>query len=428
MRLKSHDFEAGAAVRGDGPARSLARVAALALALPFALPVALIAAADALCGPALATPSTAPDSATTAGIPALDYAFRFASAITPDPKDRAKAQQLAIDGFAAVGAWDEALQRADAVEGWRRGVVYADLAEGLARVGRRDEAKRLVGKAEAVRAGVDGWQNPRVASRIAAALAAIGETEQARAIAARVASEDPQQYGGATAAAEAAHLAASGDVDAALRQLKDLAGNNDLEVAWARAGAALAIGRRADAPAKSRAKALEEAKTAAGPLPLELRLQTLLGVASAYDDLDRRGDARATLKEAAGLVEALPADDAARVPFLIDLGAAWAAAGAPDRGREALAGAEPLVAKTLVIDQPGLLARLASGWRKIPDAAAARRLDTRALDAAAAMTISRPRALAVAAICRQWGADGVTLDAPTRARLDALLAGLGEPW
>lgn len=415
MGLKARDFEAG---------RSLARAAALALAIP----PALVTAVDAPCGPAFAMSSTVPGAAATAGIPALDYAFRFASAITPDPKDRAKAQQLAIDAFAAAGAWDEALKRADAVEGWRRGVVYADLAEGLARAGRRDEAKRLVGKAEAVRAGVDGWQNPRVASRIAAALAAIGETGQARAMAAKVASEDPQQYGGATAATEAAHLAASGDVDAALRQLRDLAGSNDLEVAWARASAALAIGRRPEAPAKSRAKALEEAKRSAAPLPLELRLQTLFGVASAYDDLDRRGDARASLQEAAGLVEALPAGDAARVPFLIDLGAAWAAAGAPDRGRAALAGAEPLVAKSLVIDQPGLLARLASGWRKLPDAAAAKRLDTRALDAAAAMTISRPRALSVAAICRQWGADGVTLDAPTRARLDALLAGLGEPW
>ncbi|HUD72155.1 MAG TPA: hypothetical protein VMQ62_09350, partial [Dongiaceae bacterium] len=93
-----------------------------------------------------------------------------------------------------------------------------------------------------------------------------------------------------------------------------------------------------------------------------------------------------------------------------------------------LAEVEPLIAGALVIDQPGLLARLASGYRKIPDDAAARRLDARALDAAAAMTISRPRALAIAAICRQWGTDGVALEPPTRARLDTLLAGLGDPW
>jgi len=228
--------------------------------------------------------------------------------------------------------------------------------------------------------------------------------------------------------AEAARLAAAGDVDAALRQLRALEGNDELEVAWARTDGSLVLGRRTDAPERSRIAALREARASAAPLPLERLLEALFGIAAAYDGMERRGDAMEILREASDAVEALPAIDAARIPFLIDLGGAWAAAGATSRGRAALAEAEPLVPQALVIDRPGLLARLASAWRKIPDAPAARRLDQEALAAAAAMTISRPRALAVAAICRQWGTDGVTLDAPTRARLDALLAGLKEPW
>ncbi|HKQ96570.1 MAG TPA: hypothetical protein VJV75_01715 [Candidatus Polarisedimenticolia bacterium] len=370
----------------------------------------------------------ATDRPVGAGVPALDYAFRFASAIVPDPKDRAKAQELAIDAFAATGAWDEAIRRADQVEGWRRGVVYADLAAGLARAGRRDEAKALVDKAETVRVTVEGWQNPRIASHVAVALGALGETEKARSMAAQVASEDPQQYGGATAVHEATRLAGTGDVGAALRQLRSLDGNNELEVIWARVSGSLAIGRRADAPTKSRVAALKEARTAAARLPLERRLEALIGIAATYDSLGRPGPARDVLREAADAVAELPSGDAARIPFLIDLGGAWATAGSADRGRAALESAEPLVARALVIDQPGLYARVASGYRRIPDENEARRLDLKALDSAAAMTISRPRALAIAAICRQWGTDRVALDAPTRARLDGLLVGLGEPW
>jgi tetratricopeptide (TPR) repeat protein len=385
-----------------------------------------------LAGPAVPAPTVAAaavaDSTDHPGLPALDYAFRFASAITPDPKDRAKAQELAVDALAATGAWDEAIRCADQMDGWRRGVVYADLAAGLARVGRRDEAQSLLVRAEAVRVTIDGWQNPRIASRIAAARGELGDADAARALATQVATEDPEQYGGAPAAGEAARLAALGDVDAALRQLQSLEGNDKLEVAWARTSGSLALARRTDAPVKSRMAALKEARVASTPLPLERRLEALFGIATTYDAIGKRGDAKEVLREASDAIEALPPGDAARIPFLIDLGHAWAAAGAADRGRATLASVEPLIAKALVIDQPGLYARLASGYRKIPDETAARRLDTRALDAAAAMTISRPRALAIAAICRQWGTDGVTLEAPTRARLDTLLAGLGDPW
>ena len=100
----------------------------------------------------------------------------------------------------------------------------------------------------------------------------------------------------------------------------------------------------------------------------------------------------------------------------------------PEKAKQALGRAETLVAEALSIDQPGLLARIASGYRRIPDETGARRLDARSLELAGAMPLARPRALAVAAICRQLGHDRVSLDALMRSRLDALLAGLTDPW
>ena len=48
--------------------------------------------------------------------------------------------------------------------------------------------------------------------------------------------------------------------------------------------------------------------------------------------------------------------------------------------------------------------------------------------AAADLTNARPRALAVTAVCRQMGRNGVEPNPETKVRLDALLAGLDDPW
>ena len=96
--------------------------------------------------------STAPE--------ALDWAFRFASAIVSDPKDMGKAQAAVVWDYATLGDWREATDAADRVEGWRRGTSYADLAMALAKAGRKDEARALVEKAERFRQTVDRVAEP----------------------------------------------------------------------------------------------------------------------------------------------------------------------------------------------------------------------------------------------------------------------------
>ena len=377
------------------------------------------------CGAAVPASTIAPDEAALKG---LDYAFRFASAISSDPRDKAKAQELAIGEYMTAGAFDEAAARADQVEGWRRGVVYADLAGALARAGRKDEARAFVRRAESVRVEVEGWQNPRISAHIAEALAVLGDREQAETITARLAENDPVQYTGRAAATESVALAAAGDFDAAMKRLDELDGNDDFDTASWRTNGYLALARREDAPRKGRLAALDAALKSSAILPLPRVVETALEVSGLYAGLDRRRDGRAAVQAALTAIEKADVQTSEEIPYLIEIGRAWAAVGEPEKAKSALARAETLVAEALSIDQPGLLARIASGYRRVPDEATARRLDARSLDLAGAMPLARPRALAVAAICRQLGHDRVPLDRALQTRLDGLLAGLREPW
>ncbi len=73
-------------------------------------------------------------------------------------------------------------------------------------------------------------------------------------------------------------------------------------------------------------------------------------------------------------------------------------------------------------------ADLASGYWVAGDEANAKRLYGRALTRAEALENARPRALAVVEICRSMGREQVPASPETRARLDALYAGLRDPW
>jgi hypothetical protein len=357
----------------------------------------------------------------------LDFAFRFASAIKSDARDRAKAQELALGEYAAAGAIDEAARRAPEIEGWRRGSLYASLATQCARAGRADEARAFIGKAEEVRQNTTGWENPRISAQVAEALALLGETDQSHKITTDLAAADPIQYTGRATATEAVGAAAQGDFAQGMARLRALEANDDLDTAWGRTMGYVALARHPEAPKASRLEALDAARASAVRLPLERRLDGLLQIAPEYVRLGRRGDAKKAIASAAAVV----ADEgqvAEAIPGLIAVGQAWAEIDEPEKARKALQAAEGLVAQALSIDQPGLIERIASAWRRVPDPERAHRLDLKAVDNAAAMRLSRPRAISLSAICRQMGRDGVVPDEALRSRLESLLAGLGEPW
>ena len=358
---------------------------------------------------------------------ALDYAFRFATAIVSDEKDRTRAQEEVVSDYTTAGAFAEARDRALRIEGWRRGTALADLAGALAREGRAVEARELLRAAEEIRKKTGGWQGPRVAAHIAAALALLGEEEQATAMVTGLAAED-RQYSGPAAATAAIGKARRGDLDGALQRLAGLDGDPDMDVAWARTEGYLEIARLAGKDPAIRDRALEAARRSADGLPGWKKAD---GIGRVADVLARQGkveEARAALGEAEAIARSLPPTMPVKVAILADLARIRGATRDTEDARGLLRDAEDCIAATLVIERPALLARVGAAYSGLGDRNEARRLYDRALAEVGNLVNARPRALALVTICRSLGQDGGPLRDPVRARLDHLLAGLKDPW
>ena len=367
-------------------------------------------------------------TASTGTNDALDYAFKFASAIVSDPKDMGKAQEAVVWDLTSARSWREAEATAAHVEGWRRGTAYADLATALAKAGRTDEARRILAKAEQVRTSIEGWQNLRIASHIAAAYAALGDTDKSKALAVAVATEDVQQYGAMSTATIASGLAVKGEFAGASGELDRLKDGKDLDDAWWRTAGYLDVARQKSLTREQRTKAVQAARDAAQNIPGWKKAEALESIADEARKLGLTREAAADLAAAQAILVALPDTMPIKAPLMSNCARAWAALGHTDTARSLLAGAESLAPKVQDIERPMVYANVASSFAAIKDTASAKRLYGLALDQAASLVNARPRALAVVEICRSIGKSGVGLDQPTRSRLDTLYAGLKDPW
>jgi tetratricopeptide (TPR) repeat protein len=359
---------------------------------------------------------------------ALNWAFRFASAIVSDPKDMGKAQAAIVWDYATLGAWRDATTAADRVEGWRRGTSYADLATALAKDGRKDEARTMIAKAERFREAVTGWQNPRIAAHVANAWAALGEVDKAEGLARAVALEDAQQYAGRTVATVASSRAARGDYKGAVAALDGLAAAKDIDDAWWRTVGYLDVARQTSFPRATRAKALAAARTAADSIPTWKKAEALESIADEYRNQLFAKEAREAVAEAERILVALPDTMPIKAPLLSNCARAWGELGKKERARELLNRVEALAPTVQPIERPAVYANAASSFALLGDAASAKRLYGIALDQAGSLVNSRPRALAVVEICRSMGRASVPLDNATRGRLDTLYSGLKDPW
>lgn len=394
------------------PVRKRARHAIRLIAIPLVMVVA-VAHASTL---------------TTSSRDALEYAFKFASAIVSDPKDMGKAQAAVVWDLSTSGAWRDAESLADKVEGWRRGTAYADLATALAKAGRADEARRIVAKAEAFRPTIDGWQNLRIASHIAAAYAALGETDKAKTLAVAVATEDAQQYGGMSTATIASGLGAKGEFSGAAGELDRLKNAKDVDDPWWRTVGYVDLSRQKTLTRDQRVKAITAARESADGIPGWRKAEALESVADEFRKLGMPSEAKEAVGAAQAILVALPDTMPIKAPLLSNCARAWAELGNTDFARSLLTKVESLAPKVQEIERPTVYANAASSFAAIKDTVAAKRLYGLALDEAAALVNARPRALAVVEICRSMGKSGVGLDVSTRARLDLLYAGLKDPW
>jgi tetratricopeptide (TPR) repeat protein len=381
-----------------------------------------LAALFVFAGSASAKPADAPKA------DALEWAFKFASAIVSDPKDMGKAQEAVVWDLTTAAQWERAEAAAAKVEGWRRGTAYADLATALAKTGRKDEAKGMIAKAEAVRTTVEGWQNPRISAHIANAWAALGEVDKAGTLAGAVAIEDAQQYAGRATATKAAGLASVGKVDEAQTELAKLSDAEGIDDLWWRTAGYVEIGRQTNLPRDKRLKALAEARRTADGIPGWKKAEALESVADEYRKLGDTARAKECLAVAASIVEPLAATMPIKAALLSNLARAHAEVGDKGTARRLLVEAEKVAPAVQVIDRPIVYANTAASFASLGDKDNAKRLFTKSLDEAQTLANARPRALAVVEICRSLAKSGLPLDAGTRERLGTLYAGLKDPW
>jgi tetratricopeptide (TPR) repeat protein len=372
--------------------------------------------------------SLATASTSSASRDPFNYAFKFASAIVSDPKDMGKAQEAVVWDLTSSGAWRDAEASAEKIEGWRRGTAYADLATALAKAGRVDDAKRMIAKAETFRPTIEGWQNLRIASHIAAAYAALGDDEKAKTLAIAVATEDAQQYGSMSRATIASGLAAKGQFDGAAGELDRLKDGKDLDDAWWRTVGYVDMSRQKSLSREERVKAIQSAREAAEGIPGWRKAEALESIADEFRKLGMMQEAREAVGAAQAILLALPDTMPIKAPLLSNCARSWAELGSTEKARSLLVQVESLAPKVQEIERPVVYANVASSFAAMKDTVAAKRLYGQALQEAAALVNARPRALAVVEICRSIGKSGVGLDDAMRARLDALYAGLKDPW
>jgi tetratricopeptide (TPR) repeat protein len=388
----------------------------------------LVRSTARLAASALAISLVGASTSSSASRDAFDYAFKFASAIVSDPKDMSKAQEAVVWDLTSSGAWRDAEVSAAKVEGWRRGTAYADLATALAKAGRVDDARRMIAKAEAFRPTIEGWQNLRIASHIAAAYAALGENDKAKTLAVAVATEDTQQYGGMSTATVASGLASKGEFDGAAAELDRLKEGKDLDDAWWRTVGYVDMSRQKALTRDQRVKAITSARQAADGIPGWRRAEALESIADEFRKLGMPKQAKEAVADAQTILVALPDTLPIKAPLLSNCARSWAELGDAETARSLLVQVEALAPKVQPIERPVVYANAASSFAAMKDTVSAKRLYGQALEEAASLVNARPRALAVVEICRSIGKSGVGLDEPMRARLNALYAGLKDPW
>jgi len=388
--------------------RNLARVVFVVLTILLSAHAAPAAQADALV--------------------ALDYAFRFASAIETDPKDRGAAQEKVALDYAAAGAFQQAVAAATKIDDWRRGTAFADIATLLARAGRKTEAAALVDKASSFGKTITGWPARRVDSHVAQALTALGRADEAEKLAGSLAVADPQQYSGSSVATVAAGNAAQGDYAGASARLDRLEKDPDMEAAWWRTAGYVALARQEIHPHAERVGALRKARLAVDGISGWKKAEALRSVAECAGLLGERKVAAEALDSAEKIVLSLADTTPMKAPLISNLARSLGTAGETAQAAALLEKAILAAPRSLEIDRPAIYANIASSFSALGEAQRARELFDRSLTEAASLQNSRPRALAVVEVCRFLSRSQIEPDAALRSRLDGLLGGLGDPW
>ncbi|MCG3147969.1 MAG: hypothetical protein PCFJNLEI_01410 [Verrucomicrobiae bacterium] len=357
----------------------------------------------------------------------LEWAFRFASAVTADPIDQAKAQEKIARDYITLGALTEAAQCASQINGWRRGIVWAEVAVAQAQRGQSNAALTAIHEAEIIqRAFRLDWQGARLRAHLTRAQAALDNLDAVRKLTAELSPEELAKGAASTASAQVA----GGQIAAALAELKLYEGTDDFDRNFQLLDGYLDLARHrslTNLPAQ-REQVLDAAARVLQTMPPLRRGEVIPGLARDYHRVGAAAKAKPLLDAIEPVVLTWENEPRFQAPVLADLALAWRELGDTERAQRLLRQAETRATAGDPMDQPASCAAVAAAFAEIGDRAAAARLYDRGLAIAAGFVNARPRALSIAEICRSMGRQRWELDATWQARLTELAAGLKDPW
>jgi tetratricopeptide (TPR) repeat protein len=345
----------------------------------------------------------------------------------PHARDRAIMQEEAVKGWIALGDLARAEAGMRRIGDWRRGEATALVAQARAARGELEAARRLAAEARELGAREEDWRRDRIGAEVGRTLAMTGDLGQIDGLV------DPM------AAAEAGNVAAAvtavvpaDRLEAQATVFDQAIGTGAFDLVRGGLDGYLAIMRRSDCDDAWRARAVTALDGALPGLPYDLRVQYLVSLADVHGAQGRADEARAALDRAGREMAAaafLPEDI---VPIGAPIAVARGRIGDLDAARAALRSLRSTfeARREEVVDL-----RRATSWRALGSAfmGLGDRVDAEACFAAALEDgalnpNARPRAEDLCLTLLAMARSGfVPTDAMDR-RIDAIRAGLVDPW
>ena len=355
-----------------------------------------------------------------AGREALRFAFDFADTIHTDASAKAEAQAKTVILMAELGWREDAVARVRKIDGWDQGVAYAELGRHFARAGLTNEARQLLTKAVAVAKLVKDWYEPRIYAHVAQAQVELGEVEQVRALAQGIGREESPKV----AAAMVSGLARDGKYNEGMAKLQLLDDMIDFEVTWWRTMGYLRVAQQPGLGDFRRDQALAGAKRSAYKMPGPRRSDALIAVADAYREAGKRKEAWDTLEYVSAGLTREQIDQWRSKVSISDLASAWGRVGRRRYAVWLLKDALSDLDKVEPAFKPNLCTRIAGAHADARDLKKAWALYRQAISLAAQVENPRPRALALAEVCRSVGRRRLELPMDIHQQLEQLLKGL----
>jgi hypothetical protein len=165
-------------------------------------------------------------------IPALEWGFRFASAIpvTPHLVDRSKSQYQILRVYLDKDRPDQAIELVSRISDWHECLSYADLAVHFAHKNFNKKVSEYTKRARACGEGLVGWetswQKDRVLLRIAEAQAIAGHLEAVE----KIETELPAESAGQARTLRLSRIVGPGDFQKKIDRLKSIEGSEHMEV------------------------------------------------------------------------------------------------------------------------------------------------------------------------------------------------------